>query len=266
MSKDSNVAGGNDESSQNPFGFISHFFEQVSKVISEFFKSVVDFFSGNSWESSNKKNTETRRGELKEGVNEESPAKEYKVSPRNLLSQFEEAAADKACKSQNSSSKSTLNESCEDEFVKIFTERSFAQEESKSYSLDEVPAQNELEFQGGGENQSLIPNQSATSPEEQPRRPRTGHGFTEDEKRELPEKLHKHFISNKPKYNGDIDDFIETFSGGVINLFHGDYLPSELKKFHQNYESSSAKINPTTAPNFPTPSLPNSRDSGGQGQ
>jgi hypothetical protein len=260
MSKDSNVAGGNDESSQNPFGFISHFFEQVGKVISEFFKSIIDLFSGNSWESSNKKNTETRREELKEGVNEESPAKEYKVSPGNLLSQFEEAAADIACKSQNSSSKSTLNKSCEDEFVKIFTERSFVQEESKSYSLDEVPAQNEPEFQGGGKNQSLIPNQSATSPEEQPRRPRTGHGFTEDEKRKLPEELHKHFISNKSKYNDDIDDFIKTFSGGVINLFHGDYLPNELREFHQNYESSMSKTNPTTAPKSPIPSLSSTRE------
>jgi hypothetical protein len=45
MSKDSNVAGGNDESSQNPFGSISDFFEQVGKVLMGAFKPFTDFLS-----------------------------------------------------------------------------------------------------------------------------------------------------------------------------------------------------------------------------
>ena len=82
MSKDSNVAGGSDKSSQNPFGFISDFFEGVFEAFLELIKSFTDLFSGNSRESHNKNNTERRRDDVK---GEELD----NISPKNLSPELE---------------------------------------------------------------------------------------------------------------------------------------------------------------------------------
>jgi hypothetical protein len=274
MSKDSNVAGGNDKSSQNPFGFISDFFEQAGKVISEFFQSVFNFFSG---DSAGGVNNEANKKEERRGARgEESPANEYTVSPRNLLSQFKAT-------SQSLESSQTVQQGepaiigksaykvvsdIDNEELRLLEESfknqsiSFVEnpEKSQKYTLTLVSNLDQScrsliypQFLGSSQIQQDEPviNESSAS-----------EGIPEAEVTKV---FYKIFTEHNREYT-NIDDFINRFAGGVIEKNHGEWLPSELKKFHQNYESSSAKINPTTAPNSPTPSLPNSRDSGGQRQ
>lgn len=187
----------NSKKEKGPFDFISDFFEEVVRVISEFLQSVFNFFSGDSGESSNKKNTETRREGLKEGMKEEeSPAEKYKISPKDLLSQFEAT-------SQSLESSQTVEQG-----ESVINESSFSERISK----EEVT------------------------------------------------RVHYEIFTQHNERYINIDDFINRFAGGVINKNHGEWLPNELRKFHQNHESSSAKTNPKTAPKSSTPILSSFRE------